>query len=69
MGTAPFPSSVLNPLDRAVEAAWRNGIVVVTSAGNTGPFNGTITSPGDDPLVITVGAIDDHGTADGVTTP
>src|SRR5207244_3286755 len=37
--------------------------VVVTSAGNTGPMNGTITSPGDDPLVITAGALDDNGTA------
>jgi serine protease AprX len=65
MGTPPFPSSVYNPLDRAVEAAWRNGIVVVASAGNTGPFNGTITSPGDDPLVVTAGALDDKGTAPG----
>ncbi|MEY2461720.1 MAG: serine protease AprX, partial [Acidimicrobiaceae bacterium] len=63
MGTPPFPSSVVNPLDRAVEAAWRAGIVVVTAAGNTGPINGTITSPGDDPMVITAGAIDDNGTA------
>ena len=63
MGAPPFPSSVTNPLDRAVEAAWNSGITVVASAGNTGPMNGTITSPGDDPLVITVGAIDDKGTA------
>ena len=63
MGAIPFPSSVLNPLDIAVEKAWRAGIVVVTSAGNTGPVNGTITSPGDDPLVVTVGAVDDNGTA------
>ena len=63
MGAPPFPSSVINPLDRAVENAWNAGIVVVASAGNTGPNNGTITSPGDDPLVITVGAIDDKGTA------
>jgi len=63
MGMAPFPSSVLNPLDRAVETAWHYGIVVVTSAGNTGPINGTITSPGDDPMVITAGALDDNGTA------
>jgi serine protease AprX len=63
LGAPPFPSSVINPLDQAVEAAWRAGIVVVTSAGNTGPINGTITSPGDDPLVITAGAIDDQGTA------
>jgi serine protease AprX len=65
MGTAPFPSSVINPLDQAVEAAWRHGIVVVTSAGNTGPVNGTITSPGDDPLVVTAGALDDIGTSTG----
>jgi serine protease AprX len=63
MGAPPFPSSVTNPLDRAVERAWNNNIVVVTSAGNTGPNNGTITSPGDDPLVITAGALDDNGTA------
>jgi serine protease AprX len=62
LGAAPFASTVLNPLDMAVEAAWRSGVAVITSAGNAGPFNGTILSPGDDPLVITVGAIDDHGT-------
>ncbi|TML36871.1 MAG: hypothetical protein E6G27_18535 [Actinobacteria bacterium] len=63
LGTVPAQPTALNPLDRAVEAAWRAGIVVVTSAGNAGPFNGTILTPGDDPLVITVGALDDHGTA------
>jgi serine protease AprX len=52
-------STVINPLDQAVEAAWNSGITVVASAGNAGPFNGTILSPGDDPLVITVGALDD----------
>jgi serine protease AprX len=30
--------------------------------GNAGPFNGTILSPGDDPLVITAGALDDMAT-------
>src|SRR6202046_3474521 len=59
LGFKPFESTVLNPLDQAVEAAWNSGIAVVTSAGNAGPFNGTILSPGDDPLVITVGALDD----------
>jgi serine protease AprX len=63
LGAAPFASTVLNPLDMAVEAAWRSGVAVVASAGNAGPFNGTILTPGDDPLVITVGALDDHGTA------
>jgi serine protease AprX len=59
LGFAPFTSTALNPLDMAVEKAWQSGIVVVTSAGNAGPFNGTILSPGDDPLVLTVGALDD----------
>jgi serine protease AprX len=52
-------STVINPLDQAVQVAWDSGITVVVSAGNAGPFNGTILSPGDDPLVITVGALDD----------
>ena len=63
LGAQPFTSTVLNPVDMAVEAAWHHGVAVVASAGNAGPFNGTILSPGDDPLVITVGALDDHGTA------
>ena len=63
LGSQPTQSTALNPLDRAAEAAWNSGIVVVTSAGNAGPFNGTVMSPGDDPLVVTVGALDDNGTA------
>jgi serine protease AprX len=59
LGFQPFTSTALNPLDMASEATWNSGIAVVTSAGNAGPFNGTILSPGDDPLVITVGALDD----------
>jgi serine protease AprX len=59
LGFQPVTSTVLNPLDMAVEQAWNSGIAVVTAAGNAGPFNGTILSPGDDPLVITVGAVDD----------
>jgi len=55
-------STVINPLDQAVEAVWRSGIAVVVAAGNTGPLNGSILSPGDDPLVITVGASDDMAT-------
>jgi serine protease AprX len=62
LGIQPVTSTMLNPLDRAVEAAWRAGIVVVVAAGNAGPFNGTILSPGDDPLVVTAGAVDDNGT-------
>ncbi|MGO9080333.1 MAG: S8 family peptidase [Streptosporangiaceae bacterium] len=62
LGFQPSQSTVINPLDNAVEAVWNSGITVVASAGNAGPFNGTILSPGDDPLVITVGALDDMAT-------
>jgi serine protease AprX len=62
VGFQSLMSTFVNPLDRAVEAAWNSGVAVVASAGNAGPFNGTILSPGDDPLVITVGALDDMAT-------
>ncbi|HEX4061789.1 MAG TPA: S8 family serine peptidase [Streptosporangiaceae bacterium] len=63
LGIPPTGSTVTSPLDQAVEAVWNAGIAVVVSAGNAGPFDGTILSPGDDPLVITVGALDDMATA------
>jgi len=62
LGFKSAQSTVTNPLDQAVEAVWNAGIAVVASAGNTGPFNGSILSPGDDPLVITAGALDDMAT-------
>jgi serine protease AprX len=61
LGVEPPSATALDPLDQAVEQAWNAGIVVVCSAGNYGPDNGTISAPGDDPLVITVGAMDDGG--------
>jgi serine protease AprX len=56
-----------DPLDAAVEAAWFKGIVVVAAAGNRGSQPGAVSyAPGNDPYVITVGAIDDDGSkADG----
>jgi serine protease AprX len=42
--------------------AWRSGLVVVTAAGNGGPNHATISTPGIDPLVLTVGAADESGT-------
>jgi serine protease AprX len=59
LGFQPGKSTMNNPLDQAVEAVWNAGITVVAAAGNAGPFNGSILSPGDDPLVITAGALDD----------
>src|SRR5439155_1311399 len=52
-----------DPLAAAAELAWRSGLVLVTAAGNAGPGAGTIQTPGIDPLVLTVGASDDNGTA------
>ena len=52
-----------SPLDAAVEILWFNKIVVVVSAGNKGEL-GALYPPANDPFVITVGATDDHGTAD-----
>jgi len=51
-----------DPLAAAAEMAWHSGLVVVVAAGNDGPTSGTITTPGIDPLVLTVGAADDSGT-------
>ncbi len=47
-----------DPLNQAVMAAWQAGIVVVASAGNTGPEPMTIGVPGNVPYVITVGRHD-----------
>ncbi len=54
-----------NPLDKAVESLWLNGIVVTAAAGNygTGTAVDTGYAPGNDPFVITVGALDQNGTA------
>lgn len=60
--------SRIDPLCRAVARAVASGIVVVASAGNYGqtpdgaPIMGGITSPGNSPFAITVGAIDPKGT-------
>ena len=61
LGRPIFESYTLDPVDQAVEAAWKAGIVVVTAAGNEGRYLptdgfGTIVVPGNDPSVITVGA-------------
>ena len=50
-----------DPLDRAVEKLWFSGVVVVAAAGNYGTAgkpSGVLYAPGNDPFVITVGAVD-----------
>ena len=58
VGRPIYESCSRDPLCRAVEAAWNNGIVVVTAAGNLGR-NGyaTVLSPGNSPHAITVGCM------------
>ena len=69
LGRPIAESYTLDPLDQAVESAWKAGIVVVVAAGNYGRDNsqgtqgyGTILAPGNDPYVITVGAMKTNGT-------
>src|SRR6266700_6376447 len=69
LGRAVYESASLDPLCQAVESAWKAGITVVVAAGNYGRLNtygnngyGTITAPGNDPYVITVGAMNTMGT-------
>ena len=50
-------------LSALVESLWLSGMTVVAAAGNDGPTNGTVTAPGADPFVITVGSFADKGTA------
>jgi serine protease AprX len=52
-----------DPLDAAAESAWLHGIVVVAAAGNRGSASDAVKyAPGNDPYVISVGAVDDQGT-------
>jgi serine protease AprX len=62
LGSDSSQSYLLSPLNYAVERAWKAGIAVVVSAGNSGAGPKTILKPADDPYVITVGASNDEGT-------
>jgi serine protease AprX len=64
LGRGISTSYANDPLCQAVESAWKSGIVVVVAAGNYGRLDvdgingyGTVTAPGNDPFVITVGAM------------
>jgi len=61
-GTDSTQSYAVDPLDYAVEQVWSAGVLVVAAAGNRGNNPGTINKPGDDPYVVTVGAMDGGGT-------
>ena len=68
LGTPPKDSYTTDPLCLAARRAYNAGIVVVASAGNYGKdangnkIYGGINSPGIEPSVITVGAVNTYGT-------
>ena len=63
LGAKPTESR-FDPLAAAVEAVWEKGVVVIAAAGNSGPKQNTIATPGISPMIITVGAVDDKRTTD-----
>ena len=68
LGHPVYEPAASDPLVRAVENAVRAGIVVITAAGNIGsdsegdPGYSGITSPGNAPSAITIGAVDNKNT-------
>jgi serine protease AprX len=63
LGATPAASYKSDLMATAAEVLNFAGVTVVVSAGNTGPLAGTVTTPGTDPYVVTVGALDDNGTS------
>jgi serine protease AprX len=56
-------SYATSPIDAAVERLWRDSVTVVAAAGNLGSAQDAVWyAPGNDPLVITVGCLDDNQT-------
>jgi serine protease AprX len=55
-------SYATSPIDAAVEYLWYQGVTVVAAAGNLGPaaVDAVWYAPGNDPLVITVGCLDEN---------
>ena len=56
-------SYATSPIDAAVERLWHDNVTVVAAAGNLGGAQDAVWyAPGNDPLVITVGCLDDNQT-------
>ncbi len=65
LGHPVYESYRTDPLCLAIRKAYDSGILVVVAAGNDGGVGsgfGTITTPGNEPTAITVGAMDDGNT-------
>ena len=57
-GTDSAQGYEIDPLAAAAENAWKHGLVVVTSAGNSGSDTSLLADPAIDPYVLSVGAAD-----------
>lgn len=64
LGSQAYLSAEDDPVCLAVKRAWEMGIIVCAAAGNEGPGSRSISSPGIQPDIITVGATDDKNTAE-----
>lgn len=62
LGASAKQSSADDPLCQALRKTWDYGIIICAAAGNEGPGSGTVGTPGIEPKIITVGAIDDKNT-------
>lgn len=62
LGSSAVTPAGEDPMVKITDNAWDQGIVVVVAAGNEGPDEKTISSPGISPKVITVGAMNDKNT-------
>jgi serine protease AprX len=63
VSTSVPESYATSPIDAAVERLWHDKVVVVVAAGNLGSAQDAVWyAPANDPMVITVGCLDDNGT-------
>jgi serine protease AprX len=62
--TTSVPASyATSPIDAAVERLWHDNVTVVVAAGNLGSAQDAVWyAPANDPMVITVGCLDDNQT-------
>ena len=62
--TTSVPESyATSPIDAAVESLFAKNVTIVAAAGNLGDAQDAVWyAPGNDPLAITVGCLDDNGT-------
>ncbi len=69
LGSVNFLSFREDPLSVAAQILWDSGVVVCTSAGNNGPEYSWVSSPGINPNIITVGALQSCGGAISAAEP